>query len=131
MIFDYFFIKFYNGMLKSTIPEFPRFYASFLFGVLIVINLMTIDTIVCKLDILPFVFNKPISIVCHLVITSIIYFRYKNSMVNALKFKFSDEAFKPKKETLNVMFVLFIVLTILAMFIVPLYKPGYLPKMFD
>jgi len=42
MIFDYFFLKFYYGCLKSGTPEFPRFGPSFSFGVLLVLNILNI-----------------------------------------------------------------------------------------
>jgi len=53
---------------------------------------------------------------------------YSNSRIEAIKNKFEAEDFYYKKKKLNIIFVLFLVFTILAMFLVPLYKPGYLPK---
>ena len=56
MIFDYFFLKFYNFSLKSSLPEIPRHVASFLFGLFINLNLVEISAFLAKLDILPFIY---------------------------------------------------------------------------
>jgi len=130
MIFDYFFFKLYKIILKSGIPEFPRFYSSLLLGVLMILNLLIANTILEKFEIVSFMFNNNITAhISFFLIVSFNYFRYNNSRMEALKLRFSAEEFQPKKKKLNILFVLYIVITALAMFLVPLWEPGCLLKM--
>ncbi len=128
MIFDYFFLKFYNGILKSSIPEHPRFYTSLVFGLFTNFTIFEVSGILSKLDILPFLYhNKTIAWISTPIIVTIVFLIYNKNRIEAIKLKFTKEEFKPKKKKFNIIFVLYIVLTILAAFILPLYKPGYLP----
>jgi len=127
MIFDFFFLKFYNGILKSSIPETPRFGASFFFGLFINVNILLLNMLLSKLNILPYVYNKMVTTICLFIIVSILFLIYKKSRIEAIKLNFSEENFKSKKKKWNVIFTLYVVFTILAVFILPFYKPGYLP----
>jgi len=127
MIFDYFFLKFYNGILKSSAPEWPRFGASLFFGLFINLNLLIVNGILSKLDILPFLYNdKTIAYMSTPIIATIIFLVYNKSKIDAIKLKFSAEEFKSKKKKLNVVFVFYLVFSILANLILVWYKPGYL-----
>ena len=129
MIFDYFFLKFYNGCLKSGAPEFPRFGASCAFGLLLNLNILITNTLLEKFEIVPFLFNKTTATIGTFVLTAIFFIIYNNSRIEAIKLRFSAEDFQPKKKKLNILFVLYIVITALAMFLVPLWEPGCLLKM--
>ena len=131
MIFDYFFFKFYNWILKTSIPEYPGFMASCFLGGIIMINMIMLNVLLAKLDILPFMYNEIIYIIGLTVTVAIVFLIYNKSRIEVIKSKFAEDEFKPKKRTFNIIFVLFLVLTILAIFIVPSYKPGYLPTFFD
>ena len=127
MIFDYFFLKFYNGIMRNSIGV-PRFYASLVFGCIINVNILIIDTLLAKLDILPSLYDNTLIGTGLVVLTALFFFRYTKSRMEAITAKFAEDDFQPKKKELNIMFVLFIVFTVLSAFIIPLYKPGYLPK---
>ena len=128
MIFDYFFFKFYNGILKSSVPEFPRFGASFFFGLFINLNIFEISGVLSKLDILPFIYNnKTIAWISTPIMVVITLLIYNKSRFETIKLKFSEEDFRPKKKKLNIIFILYIVLTILLFFTLPWWKSGYLP----
>jgi len=129
MIFDYFFFKFYKIILKSGIPEFPRFYASLLLGGLINLNLLIFNTLLEKFDRVTYLFDNIIAGISLSLIVAFIFIIYNNSRIEAIKLRFSAEEFQPKKKKLNILFVLYIVLTALAMFLVPLWEPGCLLKM--
>jgi len=121
MIFDYFFLKFYKGILKSSIPELPRFMASVLFGLFIHLNLFLISGTLAKLDILPFLYSSNTLIIIQLVIIIfLIYLRYNKNRIALIKSEFvtftTDEEFFFKKNKLNVAFILYVVLTILSTF---------------
>jgi len=132
MIFDYFFLKLYNGTLKSSMPEFPRALPSLVLSLTIVVNLMIIDGFLAKLDILPSVFFHKYTVVISLIIMFIfLLLRYKNKRIAEIKIKFASDEFKPRKKILNIAFVLYLVLTYILVFLVASYKPGYLPKLFD
>ena len=63
--------------------------------------------------------------------TIFMFLIYKNSRVEDIKLKFASDEFKSKKKILNILFVLYLVLTFILVFPVASYKPGYLPKIFD
>ena len=128
MIFDYFFIKFYNGILKSSVPEYPRFGAGFFFGLFINLNIIAISGVLSKLDILPFIYsNKIIATISTPVLVVIVFLIYNKSRVENIKSKFAKDEFRPQKKKINIIFVLYVVLSILANCILPWWKPGYLP----
>jgi len=60
-------------------------------------------------------------------LNTIIFLRYNNNRMEIIKQKFSEDTFKCKKKKWKVYFILYIVITILACFLLPLWKPGYLP----
>ena len=129
MIIDYFYLKFYNGILKSSIPEFPRFMASLFFGCIVNIDILHINALLAKLDIMPYILDKTSILIGSIVISTLFFLRYNNTRFEAIRFRFTSSEFKPKKRKLNIFFILWLVITILASFLLPLYKPGYLPKL--
>ena len=129
VVFDYFFLKLYNRIIKSDIG-FPRFYASVLLGGIININIILINTLLSKLDTLPYLFNKTKIILCLIIIAIIIFFRYNKNRIETINLRFIDDYFSSKKKVLNIIFILYLMLTIIASLILPLWKPGYLPKNF-
>jgi len=131
MIFDYFFLKFYKGILKSSIPEFPRFVTSVLFGLFINLNLLIISAIFAKLDILLFLYSKTSAIIQLCILIIFFYFRYNKNRIALIKSKYAtfttDDEFFLRKKKLNIVFILYVVVTIISIFLVPFFKPGYLP----
>jgi len=132
MIFDYFFLKFYKGILKSSIPELPRFMASVLFGLFINLNLFVVSGTLDKLDILPFLYSKTSIVIQLCIFVIFIYLRYNKNRIGLIKSKFAtfttDDEFFFKKNKLNVVFILYVVVSILTLFLVgAFFKPGYLP----
>jgi hypothetical protein len=130
MIFDYFFFKFYKGILKSSVPEFPRFGASLFFGLHISLNILMLSAILAKLDILQCIYNKTIAYMSTPVIAAVIFLVYNNTRIEVIKLKFAEDAFQPKKKKLNIIFVLYVVFTSLSIYLVAFWKPGYLPSFF-
>ena len=120
MIFDYFFLKFYKGILKSSIPEFPRFMASVLFGLFINLNLFVVSGTLDKLDILPFLYSKTSITIQLCILVLFIYLRYNKNRIKLIKSKFvtftTDEEFFFKKNKLNAVFILYLVVTILSFY---------------
>ena len=62
-----------------------------------------------------------------IIIAAIVFIIYKKSRIEAIKLKFAEDKFKPKKKVWNIMFILYLVFTIVAFFALAFYKPGYLP----
>ena len=133
MIFDYFFLMFYNRGLKSSLPEIPRHVASFLFGLFININLIEVSAFLAILGIpgiLPYD-NKTIAYMSTPIIAIILFLIYNKNRIEAVKIKFSKDEFKPMKKKLNVVFTLYIILTIIAIPILAYCNPGNLPSIYD
>jgi len=84
-----------------------------------------------KFDILPYIFDKTTILISLATLVALIFLRYKNSRLETIKVIFTAEEFKQKKKTLNIIFVFYLVFTVLAMFLGPFYKPDYLPKMWE
>ena len=130
MIFDYFFLKLYNGVIRASM-QFPRFGASLVLGCSVVYYLLAINALLAKSDFLPFVFNKQIIVISIVIMIVSLILRYKDSRIEAMKLKFASDDFKPKKKILNILFVLYLVLALYIIIPISLYKPGYLPTIFD
>jgi len=133
MIFDYFFLMFYNRSLKSSLPEIPRHVASFLFGLFININLIEVSVFLAIFlgipGILPYD-NKTIAYLSTPVIAIIIFIIYNKRRIEAIKLKFSKDEFQPMRKKLNIVFTLYIVLTILIGPILAYCNPGNLPSIY-
>jgi len=134
MIFDYFFLKFYKGILKSSIPEFPRFVTSWIFGIFINLNLLILSCLLAKSDILPFLYSKTSITIQLFVLVLFIYLRYNKNRIALIKSKYAtfttDDEFFLRKKKFNIAFILYVIATILSIFVVPWIKPGYLPELF-
>jgi len=87
MIFDYFFLKFYKGILKSSAPEFPRFMASLFLGCLVILDILHIDSLLAKLDIMPSILDKTSILIGSIVIST---FFFKDTTTLDLKQLDSD-----------------------------------------
>jgi hypothetical protein len=125
MVFDYFFLKFYNWVSKYD-PEFSKLAASAFLGSLISLNLLVINGLLSKLGILPFIFDKVIGAISIVILTAFIFLRFDKNRIEDVKLRFSSEKLKSKKRVLNVIFASYVVLTVLALFFGALYRPGYL-----
>ena len=128
MILKYFFIMFYKGLLKTDHSEFSRLYASAVYGLLVTLNAIVVFTFLSKLDLVSFPFKtkySPLSL--QFIVTIIIFIYFSKSRINSLLVEFSNEKFLKKRRSYNYIFVIYLVLSIVLVFVGPFYKPGYLP----
>lgn len=129
MMFNYFFIMLYKGILKSSIPDFPRFFASAIYGLLITINIVVFFAFLSKIDLILFPFNpKQLILVLQFIETSIIYFYFSKYRINRILTEIFMEKFLKKRGVYNYAFIIYLILSIISIFIVAFFKPGYLPQ---
>lgn len=128
MTFKYFFIMLYKGILKSSIPEFPRLYASAVYGLLVTLNIVVFFAFLSKIDLFLFPFKpKYLILILQFILTSIIFVYFTNSKISSLLVEISKEKFLKKRNFYNFIFIIYLLLSIVLVFIGPLFKPGYLP----
>lgn len=128
MIFNFFFIMLYKGFLKSSIPEFPRFFASAVYGLLVTLNIVVVFAFLSKIDLILFPFEpKYLILVLQFILTSIIFAYFSNSKIKSLLLQISKEKFLKKRKFYNFAFIIYLILSVILLFIGPLFKPGYLP----
>jgi len=119
---------FYKGLLKTDHSEFSRLYASAVYGLLVTLNAIVVFTFLSKLDLVSFPFKtkySPLSL--QFIVTIIIFIYFSKSRINSLLVEFSNEKFLKKRRSYNYIFVIYLVLSIVLVFVGPFYKPGYLP----
>ncbi len=128
MIIKYLWYRLYRAALKSGLKETPFFLASLTFSLLIHLNVFELSSLLAKLDILPFMYRttgqaKVMSII--LAVLSYIYFR--GDRAKAIIDRFSQETDKQRKRG-YFLFIAYIILLVVAFYVLAFFKPGYLPK---
>jgi|GEM_PF-2354566 len=119
---------FYKGLLKTDHSEFSRLYSSAVYGLLVTLNAIVVFAFLSKLDLVSFPFKPKYSpLLLQFIVTIIIFIYFSKSRINSLLVEFSDEKFLKKRRSYNYIFVIYLVLSIVLVFVGPFYKPGYIP----
>ena len=125
-MFHYLYYKLYQASLKSSLRDIPEFMTAVSFGTLLSLNFITLCMLFAKLDIIPFLFANQtqggIFAFINIILT-MLYYRKKKSQ--SIIDSYSQE---DRTERINgsVMVALYVAISVLLMFIVPLFRPGEL-----
>lgn len=123
-MFHYLYYKLYQASLRSSLRDIPEFMTAVSFGVLIIINFLTLNALLTKLNITPYIFSNstPIKIFPFLIIgLTLVYYNKKRR--NEILKKYSQEDNRTRIKG-NIIITIYVIISILLMFIVPLFKPG-------
>lgn len=122
----YLYYKLYQASLKSSLKDIPEFMSAVSFGGLISINLVMINMVLSKLSIMPFLFSSSEEggvFAFIVIVLSMIYFNKKR--IKLILDRYSQESNKQRIRG-NVFVAVYVGISFLLVFLVPLFKPGEL-----
>lgn len=122
----YLYYKLYQASLKSSLKDIPEFITAVSFGGLISINLVIINMLLSKMSIVPFLFSSSEeggTFAFIAIALSMIYFNKKR--ITLILDRYSRESNKQRKKG-NIFVAVYVGISFLLVFIVPLFKPGEL-----
>lgn len=125
-MFNYLYYKLYRASLKSSLADIPEFTTAVSFGGLISVNFIILNMLFSKLNLLSFLFSGPVEggVFAFIVMgLSMAYFNKKR--VKWIMDKYSEES-NGQRIRGNVFVAIYIGISFLLIFIVPLFKPGEL-----
>lgn len=127
MIFKYLWYKLYRASLKSSLKEVPILFSGALFGLLLNLNIITLSALLSKLNIMPFIYQRTYYGTIINIITIILSWAYfSGSRAQSIIYKFSKETNKQRIKG-NIYVAIYIFISVLSIFGIIFYKPGYLP----
>ncbi|AZI66170.1 hypothetical protein EIB71_00075 [Kaistella daneshvariae] len=125
-MFHYLYYKLYQASLKSSLRDIPEFMTAVSFGTLLSLNFITLCMLFAKLDIIPFLFANQtqggIFAFINIILT-MLYYRKKKSQSIIDSYSQEDRTERIKG---SVMVAIYVAISVLLMFIVPLFRPGEL-----
>lgn len=119
-MFHYLYYKLYRASLKSSLKDIPEFMTAISFGGLISINLLILNMLILKLNILSTLFISPKvgGIVAFTsMVLSMLYFNKKR--IKSILDKYSKESNKQRIKG-NIIIAFYVGVSFLLIFIVPL-----------
>ena len=126
---DYLYYKIYRLSKKSKLQDVAEYMAAAYLATLISINILTLSSLLSKLDILPFIFNNKYQaggFFLAMILASWFYF-VRNNRYNTIFEKYSSETIKEKIKG-NISVIIYVVISFAFSILGALFKPGYLPS---
>lgn len=123
---DYLYYKLYQAVLKGSLRDIPRIAAPVFLGGLVSVNLLVINALLAKFDIVPFFFtNKKYAgvLAAILIFTAFIYYRDLKSK-HVLE-KYSQESNSQRIKG-NIIIAMYVAISFLSIFAVAFFRPGKL-----
>lgn len=125
-MFDYLYYKLYQATLKGSLGDIPQFITPFFFAGLISVNLLVINALLAKMDIMPFFFsNKKQAGVLFAVLIVLTYFYYSRARSNRLMERYITES-KASRIKGNIIVSVYVAFSFLSIFAVAFFRPGKL-----
>lgn len=125
-MFNYFYYKFYQASLKSSLSDIPEFLAPVLMGGLISANILVINALLAKLDVVPFLFtNHTQGGLFTTVVIIFTRFYYSEARYLLIVKKYVQESEKERIRG-NLIVGVFVAVSFMAIFAVSFFKPGVL-----
>jgi hypothetical protein len=125
MIFNYLWYNLYRAERKSSLKNIPYFLSGGILGCLISLNLMTINGLLAKLDLVPDIYSSlKTTVIIHglTIILVMLYYRGNRAKKIIVKYDNWEKKERRKGTWLTIMFIM---LSFIFMFIMVNYKPGY------
>jgi hypothetical protein len=126
----YLFYKFYRAAERTSLYDIAAFAASAWLAGSISINLLTLDAMLSKLDIWKSVLGNEYRMIFFMLFTVSsfsLYFFYRKKYKQIVNHYSKESEIERKKG--NLFAWAYLILTILMIFVVGLFKPGYWPKL--
>ena len=128
MPFDYLYYKLYRATLKGSLKDIPQYITPIYLGGLISINISVIYIFLVKINTLPYFFaNSKQAGWLFGIIIALAMLYYRSNKCKAILNKYSSESEKSRK-TGNIIVAIYVAISVLLIFAVAFFKPGYLGK---
>ena len=127
-MFNYLYYKLYQVVLKGSLKDIPQLIAPVFMGGLIGLNLIVIIAFLAKINWIPFLFATPAQgsyLIAFLII--LIYFYFGKEKREKVIGKYEVEA-NAQRTKGNFYVAIYVGVSILSIFAVAFFKPGYLPR---
>jgi len=123
---NYLYYKFYQASLKSSMSDVARFITPIWLGGILSVNFITLSAFLAKFDIcnFPFASGKWGGVFCLIIIFCTSSY-YRGIRMTKVLEKFSGEK-NSKRIWGNIMVGLYVLLSIMAIFLVAFFRPGKL-----
>src|SRR3972149_7187477 len=124
-IIDYLFYKFYKGLLKSSVNDIAVWATTIFLGGIIGINILEVNLILAKLDIIYFPFNsksKTIIFLSCILLLSCFLFLWQKRFLTIIE-KYSNETNR-KRIIGNIVVWSYVIMSFLMMFVIAFFRPG-------
>ena len=126
---DYIYYKLYKSYSKKNLGDIPEFIAAAFLTCLIFINFLILNAFLAKIDFAPFLITNGRQGGYYVIgVLIIVLFIYRKSRREIIIKKYSQESEK-KIMRGNIFVIIYISVTILLIFAVAFFKPGYLPSL--
>lgn len=123
---NYLYYKLYKASLKSSLNDIPEFFAAVSFGSLIGNNLIVLNMLLSKLDLLPFLLrNKYLGGLFVIVIMMITFYYFKGIQLKKVLDKYANETEKNRIKG-NILIAIYVAISFLSIFAVAFFRPGKL-----
>lgn len=126
MFFDYVYYKLYKASLKSTMNTMPHAYTVMVMGLVVALNILTINALLAKFDIAKFLFQDAVfsgGLVALMVI--LLGVVYNKNQRDKILVRYDNES-KTKKRTGSILVFLYVAISFLSIFAIALFRPGKL-----
>jgi hypothetical protein len=125
MIFKYLWYKLYKASLKSSLKEIPILFSGALFSLFIHLNIVALSIFFSKLDIFPIIYqNKTQATLFSIVLLVLSWGYFNGNRAKTIIDRFSKEN-KKQRIRGNIFVTTYIILSIILLFMLMFYKPGY------
>jgi hypothetical protein len=125
-MFDYLYYKLYKATLKGSLRDIPQFVTPVFLAGLVSVNLLVINALLAKIDVMPFLSSNRMRAVALTIVLSVLAFVYfKGERSNRLLKKYAAES-KSQRIRGNVIVSIYVAVSVLSIFAVGFFRPGKL-----
>ncbi len=125
-MFEYLYYKLYQAVLKGSLRDIPRIITPIFLGCVISVNLLVINALLAKLDVITFFFtNKKYAGVLAAVLIALAILYYRDKKADYVLEKYSQEN-RSERIRGNIIVSVYVAISFLAIFAVAFFKPGKL-----
>jgi hypothetical protein len=125
---NYLYYKLYKSLEKSSVSDISVYAAAAFLSTLILINILTVNVLLAKLDIIPFIFKNTTQAgvwTFVLMLLSFLFF-YRKGRYKRILLKYSNESEEERVKG-NFWLAVYVFGSFILFLSMAFYRPGYLP----
>ena len=125
---NYLYYKLYRSYSKKNLGSTPEFLSAGVLTCLLFINLLVVNAFLAKFNFIPFLISSSVQGGIYIMILLlIILFIFRTNRRDAIIKKYSQES-QTESARGNILVIVYVILTILMIFVVAFFRPGYVPS---